>query len=390
MFKRRNQQIKILHCPESVGGNPQSLAKAERLLGLDSWAVMRNQTQFLYDGDEVLLSGKESGVFKFLKLCWLILRAAKWADVVHYNFGDTILPFPVAYSSKYGRVAAWVLRLIGGMDVRLFFMMGKPIFVCFQGCDARQEGFSVKNYEITFVYRGYYPAGSDQRKKDRIKMFDKYAVGIFALNPDLLNVLPSRSKFLPYAQVDYRLIEPIHSRKGKRWVIGHAPSSRFVKGTQYIIEAAERLHKSGFDIELKLIENLPNAEALKAYESCDIMIDQLLAGWYGGLATECMAMGKPVICYIRESDLKFIPEAMKSDLPIINATPASLYDVLLSVFDFSDEEYEKKSQASRKFVERWHDPAKIAAFMASEYREALSGHCSSVTYGQFIEKLETQ
>jgi glycosyltransferase involved in cell wall biosynthesis len=386
----RNRQINVLHCPESVGGNPQSLAKAERSQGLNSWAVMRTQTKFLYPGDEVLFTGKESGFVKLFKLFWLILRAARWADVIHYNFGDTILPFPVVAGSKYGWLGSFVLRLLRGFDLRVFFFMRKPIFVCFQGCDARQEDFSVNNYDITFVHRGYYPEGSDQRKRDRIKMFERFASGIFALNPDLLHVLPPCSKFLPYANLDYRLITPSHVRRWNRLVIGHAPSSRHVKGTKYILDAVAKLKDEGFGIDLKLIENMSNSDALREYQDCDFMIDQLLAGWYGGLAVECMAMGKPVICYIRRSDSKFIPAAMQNELPIINATPASIYEVLRSLFDLNEQEYEKRSRLSRKFVERWHDPVKIAAYLADEYRLALSKDRSSLTYASFIEKIDEQ
>ena len=66
-------------------------------------------------------------------------------------------------------------------------------------------------------------------------------------------------------------------------------------------------------------KKLSNKEARKRYETADILIDQLLAGWYGGLAVELMALGKPVICYIREDDLKYIPKEMRDELPIINA-----------------------------------------------------------------------
>ena len=47
--------IRVLHCPELVGGNAQQLARAERALGLESVAVAFDQTVFAYDTDEVLL-----------------------------------------------------------------------------------------------------------------------------------------------------------------------------------------------------------------------------------------------------------------------------------------------------------------------------------------------
>ena len=59
--------------------------------------------------------------------------------------------------------------------------------------------------------------------------------------------------------------------------------------------------------ELELVEAKPFWEALQIYGSGDIIVDQLLAGWYGGFAVEAMALGKPVIAYLRAEDLTLIP-----------------------------------------------------------------------------------
>ena len=88
-----------------------------------------------------------------------------------------------------------------------------------------------------------------------------------------------------------------------------------------MLDAIARLQAEGSALELLLVEKLSHAEARRVYERADLLVDQLLAGWYGGLAVELMALGKPVVCYIRESDLKFIPPQMQQDLPIINARP---------------------------------------------------------------------
>ncbi len=65
-----------------------------------------------------------------------------------------------------------------------------------------------------------------------------------------------------------------------------------------------------------MIENLTHEEALNEYSKIDVLVDQLLAGWYGGLAVEVMSLGKPVVAYIREEDLDFIPKKMKEDISL--------------------------------------------------------------------------
>lgn len=82
--------------------------------------------------------------------------------------------------------------------------------------------------------------------------------------------------------------------------------------------------KTRYNVEMILVENMPNKEALEFYKQGDLVIDQVLAGWYGGFAVEAMKMGKPVGVYIREEDLQFIPEEMAKDLreTVININPS--------------------------------------------------------------------
>ena len=58
------KKIRVLHCPDIVGGNPANLARAERELGLQSWAVTFRQTVFSYPIDEVLLKPSD-GVWAY-------------------------------------------------------------------------------------------------------------------------------------------------------------------------------------------------------------------------------------------------------------------------------------------------------------------------------------
>jgi len=119
--------------------------------------------------------------------------------------------------------------------------------------------------------------------------------------------------------------------------------------------------------EFVLVEGLPNSEARKLYERATLLIDQLYAGWYGGLAVELMALGKPVMCYIRETDLIYIPEEMKKDLPIINVRPDTLYSTLQEWLVERRDELPSLGLKSRAFVEKWHDPLKIAGQLRNDY-----------------------
>jgi hypothetical protein len=134
------------------------------------------------------------------------------------------------------------------------------------------------------------------------------------------------------------------------------------------LEAINRVKRDGIPVDFVLVEDLPHQEARRAYGRADLVIDQLLAGWYGGFAVEAMALAKPVICYIREDDLAYIPAEMRAHLPIINATPDSIYSVLKRWLTASPGELRERGLESRRYVERWHDPIRVVSRLVGDYQ----------------------
>jgi glycosyltransferase involved in cell wall biosynthesis len=351
------KRIRVLHCPGIVGGNPSGLAHAERELGLNSWAVAFRQNVFSYPIDEILLKSPDHRIANMAARLSLLWRALTDYDVIHYNFGQTIFP------SRFQMV-----------EMQLLKYAGKYIAVTFQGDDARQGDYCLRNFDISiahFVEPGYYSPESDADKRRVIRAFDRHAHLLYYLNPDLGYVLPDRARFMPYAHIDLREWKEIPPATNTRPLVVHAPSHRGVKGTRFILEAIEHLKSDGLEFDFLLIEGIPNNEARKLYESADLLIDQLFAGWYGGLATEFMALGKPVISYIRQSDLKFIPEKMRQELPVIDATSETIYDVLKYWLNDKDGLLEI-GKRSRLYVENWHNPLTIAAQLRNDYMSVMA------------------
>ena len=99
-----------------------------------------------------------------------------------------------------------------------------------------------------------------------------------------------------------------------------------------------------------------------------------MLGWYGGLAVECMALGVPVIAHIRAADLDRVPRAFADQLPVIDATPASIRDVLRTWLVERRAELPAAGRRGRAFVERWHDPLRVAAPLIEDYRAAVARH----------------
>jgi hypothetical protein len=247
----------------------------------------------------------------------------------------------------------------------------------YQGDDARQGDYCREHFPITHaraVGPHYYTPESDAIKRTDIARVARHADCIYALNPDLLHVLPGHAQFLPYASVDlsdWRVV-PAATDPGRPLTVLHAPSHRGVKGTMHVLEAIERLRAEGVALELLLVEKMSHGQARRAYERADLLVDQLLAGWYGGLAVELMALGKPVVCYLREGDLGHLPPDMRADLPIIQATPQTIYAVLKEWTTIRRGDLVALGHSSRAYVERWHDPLKIAARLKADYECALT------------------
>lgn len=376
---------RILHCAHLVGGQATSLARGERALGAHSRAVAWQPSVFGYPADEILWPEGAGLVTQEAARWRLLARAIRDFDVIHYNYGAPILNWGALdgrHKSMAGGLGGIYAAFNQALELPLVKRLGRVVAVSYQGDDARQGDYCREHFDITFareVDESYYSPAIDGAKRDRIACFDRHADLIYALNPDLLHVLPPRARFLPYAHVDLGAWTPVTD--GRRSpdappLVVHAPSHRGVKGTRYLLEALDRLKTQGIPFELKLVEGLTQAEARKIYEQADLVVDQLLAGWYGGFAVEVMALGKPVTCYLRHSDFGFLPESMAADMPVIDASPINIEAVLRDWLTRPRSQRIEQGLKGRQYVERWHNPAAVAARLLDDYAQALQARSS--------------
>ena len=371
--------MRVLHLPTSVGGNPIGLSKAERSLGINSTVVIISQNYFAYDADEVISDRAEGVIRRELRKWVFFFSALRKYDVFHFNFGRTLLAdfFTRDELKKkgVGSVGGILYRIytkaLGSFEFLLIRYMRKKIFVTFQGSDCRQIQYCKKHFRINMYDNRNYSRSDSLRDKYRarnVRRFSRFADMIYYLNPDLRYFLPSRAVFLPYTHVNYRQWPVKKSLvKHQHFRIGHAPTNKDYKGTQRIEQALDNLRIEGYQFEYERIEGLRNNEAIEKYKYFDLFIDQILAGWYGGVSVELMAMGIPVIAYIRYEDLKCLPEQMITDIPVFNANPETIHQVVKEILD-GKHDLEKKSRSSRNYIIKWHDPNKIAQHVIKDYK----------------------
>jgi hypothetical protein len=348
--------MRVLHGPVNVGNQPWSLSQAERALGIESEVVVTFNTWLNYPADRVLMSAPASKRWRDqARRIAFGLRAPFRYDVLHYYFAQSY--FPERMRADF-------------IDIRMARRLNRRVVVTLQGCDARLAGESFRQNAVTMckpdgcsVYQTCLTS-LDSKRRHFFESVLPLADRVFYLNPELGRYVPNGT-FLPYANVGVEEIalEPI--RVGRRPRILHAPSDDRIKGSQLIEAALAELSKRQ-DFEYVAVRNMPHAEAMKLYRGADLVIDQVLAGWYGGLGVELMAMGKPVACYIRDEDLAVVPPEMRAQLPVLRIHPGSLVQDLARILE-QRPDWPAIGEASRAYALRWHNPRRIAAALIQIY-----------------------
>jgi hypothetical protein len=266
-------------------------------------------------------------------------------DVFHFYFGGSIL--------AQGRDLPWLRRA------------GRRVVFHFRGCEIRMRQLELAQRVICACKDCPAPCAPDPEKVALRALVWEHADRVLVATPDLLEWVPG-AELVPQAidlesSVD---LGPLEVKKG-RYVILHAPSDPIIKGTSYLQTAVSNLQRAGYPVELRLLSGQPHAEVLRALGEADIVVDQLLVGWYGNFSIEAMASGRPVVAYIRE-DLKQLSGYAP---PIASATPDTIERTLAQLLDDSRLRGELGS-AGRPYVAQIHEATTIARQLLTIYGEA--------------------
>jgi hypothetical protein len=355
-----HRPLRVLHGPYNVGNQPWVLSRAERRLGVRSDLVVTSTNWLSYPADRILFAPGRNLFSALVSLGSFAPTALFRYDVLHYYFGRSYLnqqglPLPLTY-----------------LDLKLARLLGRKVFMTLQGCDVRQSEASAQRNPMAPCRLGHCSRAPLCRSKldssrrrlihDILPLCDR----VFVLNPDLAYDVPGAT-FLPYASVNVEGLQPVPPHTEGPIVVLHAPTDDGIKGTSRIRAAIQALSRR-WPVELVLVQRVPHHEALKLYARADLIIDQVLAGWYGGFAVEAMALGKPVGCYLRDADLACLPPTMRAELPLVRLHPLTLEHDLERAFRLRAE-WPAWGRRSRAFVLRWHHPFRIAQAMIDAYRD---------------------
>jgi glycosyltransferase involved in cell wall biosynthesis len=384
MQNRSQSVINVAFLPATVAGHPIALSESVANLGYKVRLFQLECNAFGYGINNAIFLEHDRFLLREIRRIKTLFQVLIWSNAIHCTAGSTLAGnSSYSVTSRKFTVSLLKERLIRRyedlfflVELNLYRLTRKRLVIDFQGDDIRQRDYQIQNYEHSIAHvvdENYYTPESDLRKKKRCELYKRYGFRMYALNPDLLNYLPKQATFMPYSNVK---LDPASSEKGLTrenvFVFVHAPSNRTVKGTEKIIEVINQLKSEGAPVELKLVEGLKNDEALQLYRQAFMAIDQLNAGWYGGFAVECMAQGVPVISYLRDEDLKYLPNKMKEELPIKSTCSCDLKADIIELIRISKFQYEKLSQDGINFVNKWHNPDTIAIQVVKNYINTLN------------------
>jgi glycosyltransferase involved in cell wall biosynthesis len=324
--------LRVLHSPINIAGGPGAISQGLGELGVESTLLVFNERPFErgYDVNLELrdTSRKSSIPFNLPKQLRAFLWAAPRFDVFHFHAGLTLLP-----------------RKLNLPALR-----------------ALHKGIVFQSW------------GSDLRGRPASDVGYLHSAGAVIVGSYLTRRLAPRGPWPEYDVVPPAIVltdwEPAPAEPGEVLRVAHAPSKRAVKGTDAVLAAIDSLRSRGVPIELDLIEGVPNREARLRYAAADVVIDQLLIGWYGMLAIESMALGKPVVVHLDEEAAAETEQALGRKLPLIRATEASLADVLAGLVEARDS-LPEIGRRSREYVEHVHAHLKVAERVLEIYERVM-------------------
>ncbi|HEX6511969.1 MAG TPA: glycosyltransferase [Chloroflexota bacterium] len=298
------------------------------------------------DFDEVLITPLQRLVLPYVVFIWALLTR----DVFHFFFDGGYLGYtPLRY-----------------FEYPLLKLAGKRLIASPYGGDVIQPS-RIKprgDVDLPALFWEQYPSIDEDRIGTDVSYTCRYADFVIGVN-ELIDFLPRYDACLPVLSLDldaWPLPDPPANAVPK---VVHAPNHRKVKGTDFFLQACNDLQREGLELELELVERMPNDEARRRYAQADVVLDQLLLGAYGLLAVECMALGKPVICYLRE-DL-FAPNVHWAGCPIVSATPQTVRDELRRLLQDPGLRLEL-GRRGREFVEHHHSLEAMGGQFESIYR----------------------
>lgn len=259
-------------------------------------------------------------------------------------------------------------RTIGKrLELPLLKLLGKKIVVSAFGGDVRTESktraLGAYNCCLDCTQRLVACICDDAKAEKNLVHVRRYAHVTLSMG-DMVEYTPGSRNDMFYWAIDLNKWPYVGVSLTSRPVrIVHAPNHPQFKGSRFLFECVRELKAEGYPVELDVVTGVSNEEAMEIYKGADIVADQFLIGWHGNFAVEGMALGKPVVAFIRKPDL-YLPQGVRC--PIVSADPDSLKQTLVSLIENPNRRRELGAQG-RRYVEQVFSLERVGERMTRLY-----------------------
>jgi glycosyltransferase involved in cell wall biosynthesis len=336
--------LRVLHAAAEIAGQPGLLARGLRALGVDARSLSAHPSWLGYPSDRALDGRGPRGLFRRIQA---LIELGPGLDILHLHFGTSLLPHLI--------------------DVPILARLGTRIVFHFHGCEVRPRARMLAEHPISACSE--CPVYCVPARQDRLLALARHHGALLLVStPDLLEAVPE-AVHLPVA-IDLEAWEVRRraARPAPGFVVLHAPSDPAIKGTRHVEAAVNALAAHHPEVRLELIVREPAARAHARYGTATVAVDQVHLGWYGLFAVEAMALGLPVLCYIRPSlDRPALP-VLRTDRERLAADLATLYR--------EPERRRALGAAGRAYVEAEHALPVLSERLLALYRTRVLGDSS--------------
>jgi glycosyltransferase involved in cell wall biosynthesis len=222
-----------------------------------------------------------------------------------------------------------------------------------------------------------YVAVLERKARDTVELFTSYPGAVFLSTASLLSFVPNGSwcPVVVNPSSWATRLPPLAS--GRRPVVVHAPSNPGLKGSELLDRLLAELvrHKV---IEYRRYSDVPPSQMPALYREADIVIDQISGiADYGVAACEAMSAGRIVVSHVSTDVRERVRQRTGLELPIIEATPANVCEILVGIVDDADHATLVASLGPA-FVRQVHDGRLSAETLAAFVNDHVVGQAAPV------------
>lgn len=334
--------------------------KAERLIGWNAISVVRDTYHLSSDFDFVISRFGKNQALQLILSHLAVLVVALFSRQVHSFLDGGLLP-------------SLERRCYNPFELYLYKVLGIRQFFWTYGGDVRTRERTLKlgPYNACIECPAVMQACvcSQTVLDGNLRRVQSVAAAIFTMG-DMVEYVPGSITDLfywPIAAAPSRSDQekPANSFTASNPMrVVHAANHRFFKGTERLVRAVQTLKAEGLPVDLALVEGLDNATAMEIYRSADVIFDQCLIGFHGYFALEAMALGKPVLCFVRDRDRYLLSP---DECPIIDTHPDTLADDLRRLLACGGVELRRIGLQGQAYVLKHYSVEAFSARLGSFY-----------------------